>query len=317
MVATVGHRDVQENMKRWVIDPVRRLVVSRPAGLMGILNVTPDSFSDGGLHLTVDAAVTAGIAMVRDGATWLDVGGESSRPGAEPVSPAIECQRVVPVIAALRAAGITAPISIDTTKADVAEAALAAGASAVNDISAGGDPAMFPLIARQACPVVLMHMQGTPRTMQVAPTYTNVVDDVCTSLERQLSKALAAGITESAIMLDPGIGFGKTLEHNLALLRALPRLHATFSRPLVVGVSRKSLISALVGQPLSTSSRDAASHILHALIAEHCALLRVHDVAGARHALTLAQAWHGSADLGSADLGSADLGSADRGAHAL
>ena len=297
-MATVGHRDVHDNVMRWNIDPARRLVVSRPAGLMGILNVTPDSFSDGGLHLTVDAAATAGIAMIRDGATWLDVGGESSRPGAEPVSSAVECQRVVPVIAALRAAGIIAPISIDTTKADVAEAALAAGASAVNDISAGSDPAMFPLIASQVCPVVLMHMQGTPRTMQVAPTYADVVDDVCASIERQLSKALAAGIAESAIMLDPGIGFGKTVEHNLTLLRALPRLHATFARPLVVGVSRKSFISVLIGQPLSALPRDAASHILHALIAEHCALLRVHDVAGARGALTLAQAVRESADGG-------------------
>jgi dihydropteroate synthase len=295
MVATVGHRDVQDNEMRWVIDPARRLVVSRPAGLMGILNVTPDSFSDGGLHLTVDAAVTAGIAMIRDGAAWLDVGGESSRPGAEPVSSAIECQRVVPVITALRAAGITEPISIDTAKADVAEAALAAGASAVNDISAGGDPAMFQIIASHACPVVLMHMQGTPRTMQVAPTYADVVDDVSASLERQLSKALAAGIADSAIMLDPGIGFGKTLEHNLALLRALPRLNATFARPLVVGVSRKSLLSTIVGRPLAVSQRDTASHILHALIAEHCALLRVHDVAGARDALALAQAIRGPA----------------------
>ena len=298
MVATVGHREAQDEVMRWVIDPARRLVVSRPAGLMGILNVTPDSFSDGGLHLTVAAAVTAGITMIRDGATWLDVGGESSRPGAEPVSSTIECQRVVPVIAALRAAGITAPISIDTTKAEVAEAALAAGASAVNDISAGSDPAMFPLIASHACPVVLMHMHGTPRTMQVAPTYTDVVDDVCASLERQLSKALAAGIAESAIMLDPGIGFGKTLEHNLALLRALPRLTATFARPLVVGISRKSLLSALVGQPLAAAQRDTISHVMHALIAEHCALLRVHDVIGARDALAVAQALRGSTDGG-------------------
>jgi dihydropteroate synthase len=298
MVATVEHREAQDNVMRWVIDPARRLIVSQPAGLMGILNVTPDSFSDGGLHLTVAAAVTAGIAMIGDGATWLDVGGESSRPGAEPVSSTIECQRVVPVIAALRAAGMTAPISIDTTKAEVAEAALLAGASTVNDISAGSDPAMFPLIASHACPVVLMHMQGTPRTMQVAPTYADVVDDVCASFERQLTKALAAGIAASAIMLDPGIGFGKTPEHNLALLRALPRLHATFARPLVVGVSRKSLLSALVGQPLTASQRDGASHILHALIAEHCALLRVHDVVGARHALTIAQAMRGSTDGG-------------------
>ena len=298
MMATVENRNVQVNVMRWVIDPARRLVVSRPAGLMGVLNVTPDSFSDGGKHLTVEAAVTAGIAMIGNGAQWLDVGGESSRPGADPVSSASECQRVVPVIAALRAAGITAPISIDTTKAVVAEAALAAGATAVNDISAGRDPAMFPLIAAHACPVVLMHMQGTPRTMQVAPIYVDVVDDVCASLEHQLSKALAAGIAESAIMLDPGIGFGKTLEHNRSLLRALPLLNARFARPLVVGVSRKSLIPALVGRQLSADQRDIMSHILHALIAEHCALLRVHDVVGARDALTLAQAIRGSVNGG-------------------
>lgn len=286
-------------LDRWVVDARRSLVVSRPAGLMGILNATPDSFSDGGRHLSVASAVAAGVAMVQAGAAWLDVGGESSRPGAEPVSADDECARVVPVISALRAAGIVVPISIDTTKASVAAAALAAGASAINDISAGSDPEMFPLAAAQQCPVILMHMQGTPRTMQVAPTYGSVVDDVIAELTACLHAALAAGVAESALLIDPGIGFGKTSEHNVALLRALPHLRAAFKRPLVVGVSRKSLLATLAGRSLPIAERDALSHVLHAQIADECALLRVHDVVGARDALRLRNALR-SGDLGGA-----------------
>jgi dihydropteroate synthase len=284
MVAAVGHQGARD---RWVLDSARGIVVGRPAGLMGILNTTPDSFSDGGRHLGTDAAVAAGVAMVRDGAGWLDVGGESSRPGAEAVSAAEEGARVVPVISALRRAGVTVPISIDTTKAVVAEAALAAGASAVNDITAGGDPAMFPLVAAHGCPLVLMHMQGTPRTMQISPAYDDVVDEVIAYLEQRLRSAVSAGVAESAILLDPGIGFGKTLEHNLALLRALPRLNQTLGRPLVLGVSRKSFLASVSGSPLSAQERDPASHVVHAMIAGECALLRVHDVAGACAALRL------------------------------
>lgn len=287
MVAAVGHQDVHD---RWVIDPARGIVVSRPAALMGILNATPDSFSDGGRHMGADAAVAAGVAMVRAGAAWLDVGGESSRPGADAVSAAEESARVVPVISALRAAGVTIPISIDTTKAVVAEAALAAGASAVNDITAGGDPAMFSVVATHGCPLVLMHMQGTPRTMQAAPTYGDVVDEVIAYLEQRLRAAVAAGVAEAAILLDPGIGFGKTLEHNLALLRALPRMNRTLGRPLVLGVSRKSFLASVSGVALPAQERDAASHIVHAVIAGECALLRVHDVVGAQAALRLRNA---------------------------
>jgi dihydropteroate synthase len=288
MVAVVGHQGVES--QRWVIDPVRGLTVSRPAAVMGILNTTPDSFSDGGRHLGVDSAVTAGCAMVRDGAAWLDVGGESSRPGAEPVSAQDEIARVVPVIKALRAAGITAPISIDTTKATVANAALGAGASAVNDITAGGDAQMFAVVAAHRCALILMHMQGTPRTMQVAPTYGDVVADVLAYLEGRMRAAVAAGIAESALLLDPGIGFGKTREHNLALLRALPRLNRELGRPLVLGVSRKSFLAGVSGHDLPAPERDAASHVVHALIAGDCALLRVHDVAGANAALRLRNA---------------------------
>ncbi|HEX3135006.1 MAG TPA: dihydropteroate synthase [Planctomycetota bacterium] len=282
-----------------MIDPARGIVVSRPAALMGILNATPDSFSDGGRHLGADAAVAAGVAMVRDGAAWLDVGGESSRPGADAVSVVEECTRVVPVISALRAAGVTIPISIDTTKPVVAEAALAAGASAVNDITAGGDPAMFPLVAAHGCPLVLMHMQGTPRTMQAAPTYGDVVDEVIAYLEVRLRTAVAVGVAESAILLDPGIGFGKTFEHNLALLRALPRMNQTLGRPLVLGISRKAFLASVSGSPLPAAERDAASHVVHALIAGECALLRVHDVSGAQAALRLRNAVQ-AGDLGGA-----------------
>lgn len=301
MVA-VGHPEAQA-VTRWIVDPARGIVVSRPAALMGILNATPDSFSDGGRHLGVDAAVASGVAMVRAGAAWLDVGGESTRPGAEPVSAEEECARVVPVISALRAAGISLPISIDTTKLAVAEAALAAGATAINDISAGSDPGMFALAATRRCPFVLMHMQGTPRTMQLVPTYDDVVGEVIAWLALRMRAAVAAGIAEAALLIDPGIGFGKTVEHNLALLRALPRIGRELGRPLVLGISRKSFLGRLVssdgGQDLPAAERDAASHVVHAQIAGDCALLRVHDVAGARAALRLRNAVVGD-DLGGA-----------------
>jgi len=303
MVAATEHQGAGA-CERWVIDPVRGLVVSRPAALMGILNATPDSFSDGGRHLGVADAVAAGVAMVRAGAAWLDVGGESSRPGAEVVAAQEEAARVVPVISALRGAGVTVPISVDTTKAVVAEAALAAGASAINDIAAGSDPAMFPLVAAQGCALVLMHMQGTPRSMQVAPTYGDVVDEVIAFLAQRLRAAVAMGVAESAILLDPGIGFGKTLDHNLALLRALPRMNQVLGRPLVLGVSRKSFLASVSGSTLPASDRDAASHVVHALIAGECALLRVHDVAGAHAALRLRNALAGS-DLVVDDAGGA------------
>lgn len=276
--------------RRWIVDPRRGLVVARPAALMGILNATPDSFSDGGRHLDPAAAVAAGERMVAEGAAWLDVGGESTRPGADAVPEGVEIGRVVPVIRGLREAGVRAVISVDTTKAAVAAAALAAGADAINDVSAGGDPLMFPLAARHGCPLVLMHMQGTPRTMQRAPRYDDVVAEVTDFLAARIVAAVAAGVAEDALLVDPGIGFGKTVEHNLALLRALSALEAALGRPLVVGVSRKSFIAKLTGNGEPAAGRDADSHVLHALLAPRCALLRVHDVAGARRALALAAA---------------------------
>lgn len=259
----------------------------RPARVMGILNCTPDSFSDGGHLATVAAAVAAGMRLVADGAAWLDIGGESSRPGAAPVDADEEVRRVVPVIAGLRAAGVTVPLSIDTVKASVASAALAAGATAINDISAGtADSAMFPLAAEAGCPLILMHMQGTPRTMQTAPAYGDVVAEVGAALAARIAAAVAAGVRRELLLADPGIGFGKTVAHNLDLLRALPQLRAELAIELVVGISRKRFLASLSGTPYPAG--DHLGHVLHALLAPWCALLRVHDVAGTMHALRTA-----------------------------
>lgn len=273
---------------RWLIDPVRGLALGRPAGVMGILNATPDSFSDGGRLVSGDDVVALGLDMVRQGADWLDVGGESTRPGAEPVPADAESARVVPAIAALRRAGVRVPISIDTMKGAVAAAALAAGADAVNDVSGGRDPLLLEAAASARCPLILMHMQGEPRSMQASPRYADVVAEVEAALGAAMRAAVARGVRESAIVLDPGIGFGKTAGHNLALLAALPRLEAAFRRPLLVGVSRKSLLAAISGDAGPAAGRDAASHVLHGLLSGSCALLRVHDVAGARAALRIA-----------------------------
>lgn len=280
-------------VRRWVLDPVRGIAVATPAALMGILNATPDSFSDGGRHDDPAAALAMARTMVAAGATWLDVGGESTRPGAAPVDAATEIARVVPVIAAVATAG--ARVSIDTSKGAVARAALAAGASMVNDVTAGSDPELLAAVAEAACPLVLMHMQGTPSTMQRAPAYADVVDDVHAVLVERMQAAVRAGVRETAIVLDPGIGFGKTAAHNVALLQALPRLSQATGRPLLLGVSRKSFLVTVAGAADAPAERDAASHLVHAALAAHCAILRVHDVAGAANALRLGAALRGEA----------------------
>jgi dihydropteroate synthase len=259
------------------------------ARLMGILNITPDSFSDGGRYANAQHAVDAASRLIADGATVIDIGGESSRPGAAEITVAEELARIVPVIEGLRGLNGNIPISVDTCKAEVARAALAAGADMVNDVAAGSDPDMFPLIAERHVAIVLMHMQGRPGSMQDAPSYDNVVDEVVAYLHGRLEAAVSSGIPESAVLLDPGIGFGKTVEHNVALLRALPRFAYEFARPLVVGVSRKSFLSALCSQAVAAADRDAISHVVHAAIAPWCALLRVHDVRGARAACDVAR----------------------------
>jgi dihydropteroate synthase len=255
--------------------------------LMGIVNVTPDSFSDGGLYLDRDAAIAHGKELVADGAEILDVGGESTRPGAEAVSGEEELRRVVPVIEGL--AGGEAVVSIDTSKVGVAEAALDAGAAIVNDVTAlRADPEVGALCAERGAGLVLMHMLGDPRTMQESPVYDDVVDDVKAFLAERLDVAIAAGVEEERVWLDPGIGFGKTLEHNLELLRRLGELRE-LGRPLVVGASRKSFIGRIDGSPVGERlGGTIAASVLAA--AEGADVLRVHDVAEAAQALQVAQA---------------------------
>jgi dihydropteroate synthase len=254
---------------------------------MGVVNVTPDSFSDGGLYLDPDAAIAHGEELARAGAEILDVGGESTRPGAEPVSVEEELRRVGPVIAGL--AGTKAAISIDTSKATVAAAALDAGAEIVNDVTAlRGDGEMSALCADRGATVVLMHMAGSPRTMQENPTYEDVVDDVKGFLAERLRAAVAAGIDEERIWLDPGIGFGKTAEHNLELLRRLSELRG-LGRPLVIGTSRKGLIGKVDGSDAGERlGGTIASSVLAA--AEGAEVLRVHDVAEVGQAMAVAGA---------------------------
>jgi dihydropteroate synthase len=255
--------------------------------LMGVVNVTPDSFSDGGLYLDPGAAIAHGRELAAAGASILDVGGESTRPGAAPVAAEEELRRVEPVVAGL--ARTVEAISVDTSKATVAEAALDAGASIVNDVTAlRGDPEMAALVADRGAGLVLMHMAGDPRTMQVNPEYGDVVAEVRDFLAERLAAAVAAGVEESRIWLDPGIGFGKTVAHNLELLRGLPEL-ATLGRPILLGTSRKSFIGRTDGS--ETDDRlggTIATSILAAL--SGATILRVHDVREMAQALKLTSA---------------------------
>jgi dihydropteroate synthase len=265
-----------------------RIDFARRTALMGVLNITPDSFYDGGRHFETHKAIADGVAMVAAGADVIDIGGESTRPGAQPVSESEELARILPVIQGLRKE-VAVPISIDTYKAQVARAALATGADIVNDISAlRFDPAMVQLIAAEKVPVVLMHMQGTPRTMQSDPQYTDVVREVRDFLAAQLYDAMDAGIAPEAIVLDPGIGFGKSLDHNLQLLRGLSMLTA-LGQPILVGVSRKTFI----GKILKLDAEDRLEGSLAAAVAAVLGganIVRVHDVAATRKAIRVADA---------------------------
>jgi dihydropteroate synthase len=255
--------------------------------LMGVVNVTPDSFSDGGLYLDPEAAIAHGRELAAAGAEILDVGGESTRPGAEMVPEEEELRRVVPVIQGSVATG--AQISVDTSKAAVAAAALDAGAAIVNDVTAlRGDPEMAALCAERGATVALMHMRGDPRTMQDDPRYDDVVAEVKAFLAERLEAATAAGIAAERIWLDPGIGFGKTAAHNMELLRRLGELRE-LGRPLVIGTSRKSFIGRVDGSAAGERlGGTIASSVLAA--AEGAEVLRVHDVAEMRQALTVATA---------------------------
>jgi dihydropteroate synthase len=268
---------------------------------MGIVNVTPDSFSDGGLFLDAGAAVAHGLELVEQGAHILDVGGESTRPGADPVSAEEELRRVVPVIEALAERVESMPgkldVSIDTSKAVVARAALQAGAGIVNDVSAlRADSVMAEVVAESGAECCLMHMLGEPRTMQRNPRYGDVVDDVKAFLEERLAFAVAEGIAERRILLDPGIGFGKSLEHNLELLRRLGELVA-LGRPIVIGTSRKSFLGRIaveaggLREPLPAEERLPGTIATNVLALERGAsVFRVHDVAAVAAALMVAAA---------------------------
>jgi dihydropteroate synthase len=269
----------------WLTDPQRRPLV------MGVLNVTPDSFSDGGKYASPDAALTRAAQMADEGADLIDVGGESTRPGSDPVGDDEQIRRVVPVITQV-AKRIPLLISVDTTRAAVARAALDAGADVVNDISAGtDDPGLFPLIARRRAPVILMHMRGRPKTMQQSPHYEDVVAEVSGFLNDRLIDAGIHGIDVERILLDPGIGFGKSAQHNLELLRRLMEL-TVLGRPVVIGTSRKRFVSQITGEGTDDPSQrhfGTAATVAWS-VANGAAIVRVHDVGPMRRVVRMIDA---------------------------
>ncbi len=254
------------------------MALSGKTRIMGVVNVTPDSFSDGGRHADPERGAEHALALLAEGADILDVGGESSRPGATPVSAEAEIARVVPVIERIKARAPDAVISIDTTKAQVARAALAAGAVILNDISAGTlDPDMLPLAAETGAGLVLMHMRGRPADMQKEPRYADVTREVLAYLHERVQAARRAGVAPGAIVLDPGIGFGKTLEHNLTLIRDLPEMTAALPHPFLLGVSRKRWLGEITGR--AVDDRLAASLAgFSACVERGAKIMRVHDV---------------------------------------
>jgi len=256
--------------------------------VMGIINVTPDSFSDGGQFNQVDFAVAHALALIEQGAAVLDIGGESTRPNAAPVPLAEELQRVIPVIEALVARDIPVPISIDTYKPEVMRAAIAAGASIVNDVRGLQEPGALEAVVNSDAGVCIMHMQGTPQTMQLEPHYDDVVAEVKQFLRMQRDACLAAGIAHERIMLDPGFGFGKTRAHNIALAKALPQL-LELNCPLLVGLSRKSVLGQMTGNDVDARLHaSVAAAVISAMQGAH--LLRVHDVKATVEALKVVAA---------------------------
>ncbi len=267
--------------------PTFALELQFPA-VMGIVNVTPDSFSDGGQFFAADAALEQALTLVREGAAVIDIGGESTRPGSELVTLDEELRRVLPVVEAL-AGSVGVPISVDTMKAEVARRALASGATMLNDVSAFRyDEEMVDVVAESGAPVCLMHMQGMPKTMQEDPRYDDVVDEVLAFLEARLAFALARGVREEQVMIDPGIGFGKTVAHNLALLDGLHRFTA-LGRPVLLGASRKRFLGAILGaEPSGRATGTVATTVIGYLAGAH--IFRVHDVKPNFEALRVALA---------------------------
>lgn len=278
-----------------VLDLAHRLACRAPEApeLMGIVNVTPDSFSDGGAFLAPEAALERARALTAGGAAWIDVGGESTRPGATPVDEAEELRRVLPALALLSEARL-APLSIDTRRASVARAALERGARMVNDVSAGtADPAMAELVAERGAQVVLMHLPGDPRTMQERARYDDVVREVTRWLRARAAAFCAAGVAPERVVLDPGLGFGKRLEHNLALLRALSELRS-LGFPLCAGPSRKAFLSALGGAPWQAEKVPETAAAVTACVLFGARLVRVHDVCALAPAARVAAALAGA-----------------------
>ena len=271
-----------------------RLAALRRTVVMGVLNVTPDSFSDGGRFQDVDAAIAHGIAMHEQGADIVDVGGESTRPGAQRVSPQEEAARVLPVVSALTAAGV--PVSIDTMRAQTAQAAVTAGACVVNDVSGGlADPEMHAAVAEVGVPYIAMHWRGHSDRMDQLAVYDDVVTDVIRELRERAEAAMAAGIAQRRIILDPGLGFAKETDHNWALLKGLPQLAAQ-GFPLLIGASRKRFLGALLadasGEARPVDARDAATDAVTAIAGALGVWgVRVHDVAGSGDAVRVAEAW--------------------------
>lgn len=285
----MGGLDASASQKGWVLSTRHGdLPMARRTALMGVLNVTPDSFSDGGRYFDTGRAVARGIEMASAGVDVIDVGGESTRPGAQPISLQEEMERVLPVVRGLRRS-VSIPLSVDTYKAEVAQAALDEGADIINDISAlRFDPEMVSLIAREKVPVVLMHMQGTPRTMQERPYYRDVLVEVKDFLSKRIEFAVRAGVDLGRIIIDPGIGFGKELEHNLVVLRGLAEL-AILARPLLVGPSRKTFIGKILGAGPEDRLEGSLAVAVAAVLAG-ATMIRMHDVAEARRAIRIADA---------------------------
>lgn len=255
----------------------REFILGDRALVMGILNLTPDSFSDGGRHMAVDDAERAALEMIEQGADIIDLGGESTRPGAQPVSTGEELRRVMPVVE--RLAGRPGfVLSVDTTKSEVAAAALQGGAHIINDVSAlTNDPAMADVVRRYGAGLVLMHMRGSPANMQNDPRYLDVVGEVSAFLRARIDTAVGAGIAAEQVVVDPGIGFGKNLDHNLALLRAIPAIAARCARPVLIGASRKRLIGDLTGRSVGDRLAGSLALMSYAIL-RGARIIRVHDV---------------------------------------
>ena len=267
-----------------------RIVCGTRTLLVGVVNVTPDSFSDGGLHPDADAAAAHGLQLAEESADVLDVGGESTRPGAEPVTVDDEIARVVPVIERLVAHLPDLPVSVDTRKPEVAAAALAAGASIVNDVGGGREPGMVEVVRKAGAGMILMHMKGDPATMQVDPTYDDVVGEVTEFLRERLEAVVLAGIPQESLCADPGIGFGKNLEHNLTLLRATHWMRDALSVPFLIGPSRKGFIGALTDTPDPADRFEGTAGAVAWCAAQGADLVRVHDVRAMRRVVQVVDA---------------------------